>query len=233
MQANQANVGAQNAENPAAPAPPSQAYAQSAVATPADAQLQVTRESGMSGIPMTPQDVCAQRNVSLSGYAGIRRMQMVRFAVDQASVCRMQQITINGSAREAARFRRQILSQGVAEDMISTQRGSASGASVQMTFAGLATSSPQYAALFNPQYAANTSYSPATASDAGQGYAPATAPAAAPTANAATSAPAPDTAASSAATPMDSTAGAPAATTPDTNQTTTGETSTPPPPPRP
>lgn len=147
-------------------------------------EMQLAQEAGMSAVPMTAQDVCAQRTVTLSDHEGMSRAQKVEFAVDRASVCRIQNVVISAPSREAARLQRAIIAQGVAEEAISLQQASASDATVQMTFGGIATSNEQYAQMFNPQYAAANAnrFAPASASDASPGYPPSNAPAADPAA---------------------------------------------------
>src|SRR5262249_52422558 len=94
----------QSAQNPDA-----SAYA----STPADAQpaggmmddMQLARDAGMSAAPMTPQQVCTQRTVTLSDHAGMTRMQKARFAVDRASACKMQNLVIKAPGGEASRLR--------------------------------------------------------------------------------------------------------------------------------
>jgi hypothetical protein len=179
------------AETAAAPAPDTMAAAQPAAGAPSADEQQLAQEAGLSGVPMSAQDVCAQRTVTLSDHEGMTRSQKVENAVDRASVCRVQSVVINAPAREAASLKRTIVAQGVPEEAITTQRATASEANVQMSFNGVATSSAQFSALFNPNYAANAnSYAP-TASDA-PGYIPGSNPAPAPTAPQ-TAAPAPDT----------------------------------------
>jgi hypothetical protein len=163
----------QSAQSPA-PDAADQAFAQPASA-PSEAEMQLARDAGLAGVPMTAQDVCAQRTVTLADHEGMTRTQKVENAVDRASVCRVQAVVINAPTAEANRLKRVIVAQGVPEEAITMQRASASDATVQMSFNGVATSSAQYSALFNPNYAAN-SYGQSTQSDAGAGYAPSSAP---------------------------------------------------------
>lgn len=185
--------------------------------TPSPEMVSLVQDMGLSGVPMTAQDVCAPRNVSLQRSGDMTAAQKVRFAVDYASVCKTQQVVIRAPRAQAARLERLVEQQGVPADMISTETASSSDATVQMTFAGLATSSDQYAALFNPQYAANAGYNAATSSDA-TGYSSSTT---APASTYNAPAPAPST------TPDAASAPAPATSTPyDSSSTTTDTPST-------
>ncbi|HWA01788.1 MAG TPA: hypothetical protein VG841_15885 [Caulobacterales bacterium] len=150
-------------------APPADAYGANPApadnyatnASPSPEMVALVQEMGLSGVPMSAADVCAQRSVSLEPGNSMSRDQKVRFAVDYASVCKTQQVVIRAPRSQQARLQRIVEDHGVPAEMISTETASASDASMQMNFAGLATSSAQYAAIFNPQYAANTSYAPA------------------------------------------------------------------------
>lgn len=141
--------------------------------------LELAQDAGMQAVPMSAGAVCQPRAVDLSGGATHDNRNALEFAVDRASVCELQEIQL--PARGAASFRQALIRRGVDESKI----GDSGANEARMTFAGVATSSAQYAAMFNPvRTAANTtsaapSYAPAPSAAPSSSYAPApsTAPA--------------------------------------------------------
>jgi hypothetical protein len=156
--------------------------------------LELAQDAGMQAVPMSAAAVCQPRSLDLAGGATHDNRNQLEFAVDRASVCELQEIAL--PARGAASFRQALIRQGV--DASKIVEGEGGSTEARMTFAGVATSGGQYAALYNPvRTAANTqNYAPAqspNASDASPSYAPApstTAPNVAP--STAPAAPAPD-----------------------------------------
>ncbi len=126
---------------------------------------QHARDAGMAGLPMTAMDVCAPREVSLTA-SGTRlsrdkEHQLIN-AADRASVCEFQRVVINSPNGRADQARRLLVEHGVDESLIEVQDTDTGGLEVEMHFAGIATSSEQYAQMFNTQQLA--SYQPNTAS---------------------------------------------------------------------
>jgi hypothetical protein len=143
------------------------------VATPASLD-QHARDAGMDALPMTAQDVCAPREVSLTA-SGTRlsrdKQHQLINAADRASVCEFQRVVINSPNGRADQARQLLIDHGVDAGMIEVVDSDTGGLEVDMNFAGIATSSEQYAQLFSTQQLA--SYQPSTAAP---GYAPSTAP---------------------------------------------------------
>jgi hypothetical protein len=143
------------------------------VATPASLEGHA-RDAGMTGMPMTAQAVCAPREVSLTT-SGTRlsrdKQHQLINAADRASVCEFQRVVINSPNGRADQARQLLIDHGVDAGMIEVVDSDAGGIEVQMNFAGIATSSDQYAQLFSTQQLA--SYQPSATT---QGYAPSTTP---------------------------------------------------------
>jgi hypothetical protein len=131
------------------------------------------RDAGMDGLPMTPQEVCAPRELALttSGtrLSNDKRRQLIN-ATDRASVCEIQRVVVRSPSGRADTVRQTLVSHGVDADMIEVQNAGAGGLQVEMNFTGLATSSEQYAQMFSPQQLAG--YQPGAA----QGFAPSATP---------------------------------------------------------
>jgi hypothetical protein len=141
------------------------------VATPASLD-QHARDAGMDAMPMTAQAVCAPREVSLTT-SGTRlsrdKQHQLINAADRASVCEFQRVTINSPNGRADQARQLLIDHGVDAGMIEVLDSDTGGLEVQMNFAGMATSSEQYAQIFSTQQLA--SYQPSTTAP---GYAPTT-----------------------------------------------------------
>ena len=144
------------------------------VATPASLE-EHARDAGMTGMPMTAQAVCSPREVSLTA-SGTRlsrdKQHQLINAADRASVCEFQRVVINSPNGRADQARQLLIDHGVDAGMIEVVDSDTGGIDVQMNFAGIATSSEQYAQLFSTQQLA--SYQPSATT---QGYAPSTTPA--------------------------------------------------------
>ena len=124
-----------------------------ATATPALAVLQsVVPLSGPgSGVPMTAAEVCEPRSVSLTQSSSRLNRDARRHlinAADHASVCEMQRVVIRAPDGRADVARETLLAHGVDDAMITVEQSDA-GLGVEMQFAGVATSSEQYAAMYN------------------------------------------------------------------------------------
>lgn len=113
--------------------------------------LEVAMDAGMDAVPMTAQAVCAPRMVSLETSEYSRTLTAkVENAVDHASVCELQEVVIQGTGGRANAIERTLVARGVDESMIRVEPSAdAEGAGVRMNFAGVATSSEQYAQIFN------------------------------------------------------------------------------------
>lgn len=126
--------------------------------------IEYAQEAGMAGVPMSAAEVCAPRDVSLA--QGTSRLnhetrQQLRFAADRASACDLQQVVIQAPDGRGAAVRETLIAHGVDDSQIQVEQSSELG--VEMTFAGVATSSEQYAAIFNsPQQMAATDPNAAT-----------------------------------------------------------------------
>lgn len=147
------------------------------VATPASLE-QHAQDAGMDHLPMTAQEVCMPRDISLTT-SGTRlsrdKQHQLINATDRASVCEIQRVVINSPNGRADQVRRLMIDHGVDANVIEVQDADTGGLDVQMQFAGLATSNEQYAQMFSTQQLA--SYQPNAAS-AGSAYAPTPAPSA-------------------------------------------------------
>jgi hypothetical protein len=135
---------------------------------------QHARDAGMDAMPMTAQEVCAPRELSLTtGGTRLSRDKQHQLinAADRASVCEFQRVVINSPNGRADQARQLLIDHGVDAGMIEVLDSDTGGLEVQMNFAGIATSSEQYAQLFSTQQLA--SYQPSTTAP---GYAPSTAP---------------------------------------------------------
>lgn len=147
------------------------------VATPASLE-QHARDAGMEALPMTAQAVCMPREVSLTT-SGTRlsrdKQHQLINATDRASVCEIQRVTINSPNGRADQARQLLIDHGVDAGMIEVVDSDTAGLEVEMNFAGVATSSEQYAQIFNTQQLA--SYQPSATT---QSYAPSPAPSTAP-----------------------------------------------------
>jgi hypothetical protein len=111
-------------------------------------------EAGMDGVPMTAADVCAPRDISLGGSRlSHQTRKQLRFAADRASVCDVNQVVISAPGGRGDAVRQVLVEHGFDEADIEVQEASALG--VEMRFAGVTTSSPYYASLFNPQQLAS------------------------------------------------------------------------------
>jgi len=149
--------------------------------------VQYAQEAGLSGVPMSAAEVCAPRSVELGGTRlSHERRNQLEFAADRASACEIQRVTIQAPAGREGALRQTLVERGVDEASIEVEQAEELG--VELTFAGVATSSEQYAAIFNaPQFASNAeattqplSYAPATQPSGYQqtSYTPATSPSA-------------------------------------------------------
>lgn len=141
------------------------------VATEASLE-QHARDAGMDGMPMTAQAVCAPREISLTA-SGSRlnrdRQHQLINAADRASVCEIQRIVIDSPNGRADQARQLLVANGVDASKIEVQETDSGGLQVNMQFAGVATSSAEYAQMFNTQQYA--SYQPSTT---GPSYGPST-----------------------------------------------------------
>jgi hypothetical protein len=151
-----------DASTAAAPTPmPDQYAAQQTTSTDAGNTLmspaslqEAALEAGMDGVPMTAAEVCAPRDISLGGSRlSHQTRKQLRFAADRASVCDVNQVVINAPGGRGDAVRQVLIEHGFDEADIQVQEASALG--VEMRFAGVATSSPYYASLFNPQQLAS------------------------------------------------------------------------------
>jgi hypothetical protein len=118
----------------------------------------------MDSVPMTATEVCQPRSVSLTQSSSRLNRDARRHlinATDYASVCKMQRVVIHSPDGRGAAARETMIANGVDESLIQVEQSSGGGLGVEMTFAGLAASSEEYAAMFNPVQTA--SYAPATA----------------------------------------------------------------------
>jgi len=145
--------------------------------TPASLE-QHARDAGMDRLPMTAQEVCMPREISLTT-SGTRlnrdKQHMLINAADRASTCEIQRVTISSPNGRADQARQLLIDHGVDASMIEVVDSETGGLEVDMNFAGIATSSEMYAQMFSTQQLA--SYQPGATT---QGYAPSTAPAPAP-----------------------------------------------------
>jgi hypothetical protein len=154
---------------------PTETYADSGmganVATPASLE-QHARDAGMDGLPMSPQEVCMQREFTLTNSGTSlprdKEHQLIN-AADRASVCEIQRVVIHSPNGRAEEARRLLVANDVDANLIEVQDSDMPGLHVQMDFAGIATSSEQYAQMFNVQQVA--SYQPSTTAPS---YAPST-----------------------------------------------------------
>lgn len=142
------------------------------------------RDAGMDGMPMTAQEVCMPREISLTT-SGTRlsrdKQHQLINAADRASVCDIQRVVINSPNGRADSARQMLIDHGVDGNLIEVVDSDTGGLEVEMQFSGIATSSDQYAQMFTTQQFAS-----ANTSAMAPGYSPApSAPSAAP-------APAPD-----------------------------------------
>lgn len=137
--------------------------------------LELAQDAGMNAVPMTAAAVCQPRELDLNGGATYSNRNKLEFAVDRASVCELRQIEI--PARGASTFRQTLMNQGVDASKITVADSGVT--EVRMTFAGVATSGGQYAAIFNPMRSAQNNAEANAYAPAGQqqqpytGYAPA------------------------------------------------------------
>ena len=142
------------------------------VATPASLE-EHARDAGMDAMPMTAQAVCMPREISLTT-SGTRlsrdKQHQLINAADRASVCEFQRVVINSPNGRADQARQLLIDHGVDANMIEVVDSDTGGLEVQMNFAGIATSSEQYAQMFSTQQLA--SYQPSTTAP---GYTPSTA----------------------------------------------------------
>ncbi len=126
---------------------------------------QHARDAGMDGLPMNAMDVCAPREVSLTA-SGTRlsrdKQHQLINAADRASVCEFRRVVINSPNGRADQARQLLVEHGVDASLIEVQTADTGGLEVEMHFAGIATSSDQYAQIFNPQQYA--SYQPSSGS---------------------------------------------------------------------
>jgi hypothetical protein len=144
------------------------------VATPASLE-QHARDAGMDGLPMTAQDVCMPREISLtSSGASLSRDKehMLINAADRASVCEIQRVTINSPNGRADEARQLLIDHGVDASMIEVVDSDTAGLEVDMNFAGIATSSEQYAQVFGTQQLASVEPTAAPSPAPGQTYEP-------------------------------------------------------------
>lgn len=161
---------------------------------------EVARDAGMGGLPMSAQEVCAPRDISLTT-SGTRlnrdKQHQLINAADRASVCELQRVVVHSPNGRADQARQILIDHGVDANLIEVQDAESGGLEVDMTFAGVATSSEQYAQMFRtqqfasyqpgataPSYQPGSSYAPSTAAPGtsgapsstapGSGYAPST-----------------------------------------------------------
>jgi len=121
------------------------------------------RDAGMDRLPMTPQEVCAPRDLMLTtgrrtSLSRDKEHQLIN-AADRASVCELQRIVIHSPTGRADEARRLLIDADVDSNLIEVQQADMGGLHVEMSFAGIATSSEYYAQLFSTQQLA--SYQPA------------------------------------------------------------------------
>jgi hypothetical protein len=125
-----------------------------AMSTPIDmaALEEHARDAGMAGVPMSAADVCAPREIELttsgSRLDSAKRRQLIN-AADRASACALQSVVINSPNGSADTARQTLIDHGVDASLIQVNDSDAGGLGVEMNFAGVATSSEQYAAIFN------------------------------------------------------------------------------------
>lgn len=144
---------AQTSPDPYAQTAPD-AYAQT---TPASGpSIDLTDEAlmaGMDSVPMTAAEVCQPRSVSLT-QSGSRlnrdaRRHLIN-AADHASVCEMQRIVVRSPNGRADAAVATLADLGVDSNLIEVEQAADGGLGLEMQFAGVATSSEEYAAMFNP-----------------------------------------------------------------------------------
>ena len=143
---------AQTSPDPSQAAP--DAYAQTAPAV--GPSIDLTDEAvmaGMDSVPMTAAEVCEPRSVSLS-QSGSRlnrdaRRHLIN-AADHASVCEMQRIVVRSPSGRADAAVATLVDLGVDSNLIQVEQATDGGLGLEMQFAGVATSSEEYAAMFNP-----------------------------------------------------------------------------------
>lgn len=151
------------------------------VATPASLERHAL-DAGMDGLPMTPQEVCMTREISLTTRGAAlsrdKEHQLIN-AADRASVCEFQRVVLESPNGRADEARQLLIEHGVDANLIEVRDGDSAGLEVEMIFAGVATSSEQYAQMFNTQQYAG--YQPSAAAQpygvAPSSRAPATTPA--------------------------------------------------------
>ena len=143
---------AQTSPDPSQAAP--DAYAQTAPAI--GTSIDLTDEAvmaGMGSVPMTAAEVCEPRSVSLT-QSGSRlnrdaRRHLIN-AADHASVCEMQRIVVRSPNGRADAAVATLVDLGVDSNLIQVEQATDGGLGLEMQFAGVATSSEEYAAIFNP-----------------------------------------------------------------------------------
>jgi hypothetical protein len=137
------------------------AYAQTTPA--AGPSIDLTDEAvmaGMDSVPMTAAEVCEPRSVSLT-QSGSRlnrdaRRHLIN-AADHASVCEMQRIVVRSPNGRADAAVATLADLGVDRNLIEVEQAADGGLGLEMQFAGVATSSEEYAAMFNPVQTASLS----------------------------------------------------------------------------
>ncbi|HYD87073.1 MAG TPA: hypothetical protein VEA80_06345 [Vitreimonas sp.] len=144
--------------------------------TMSPSMVEHAQEAGMDGVPMTAAEVCAPREISLA--QGTSRLNhaarnQLEFAADRASACETQRVLITAPDGRASAVRETLVDHGFDDTMIEVQRADELG--VELTFAGVATSSAEYAAIFNAPQFASASQTPTTMQQPSS-YAPTAAP---------------------------------------------------------
>lgn len=146
-----------------------QTYGHTSAATyPIDLD-ETARLAGMDAAPMTPADVCSPREVSLAhgtSRLDTRARRQLIVATDHASVCEIQRVVVRSPNGRADAVRQTLIDHGVDESVIEVQTADDGALGVEMRFAGVAASTPEYAAMFNAlasQYASLDSQTSAQA----------------------------------------------------------------------
>jgi hypothetical protein len=118
---------------------------------------ETARLAGMGDTPMTALEVCEPRSLELArGTSRLTRdsRRDLSIAVDHASVCEIQQVVVHSPDGRGEAVRQTLVAHGVENGVIHVQRAADRALRVEMTFAGVATSGPEYAATFDPTRAA-------------------------------------------------------------------------------
>lgn len=108
--------------------------------------------AGMDAVPMSAADVCQTRTVELA--QGTSRLNTssrrhLKIAADHASVCEIERVVVRSPNGRADAVRQTLVEHGVNDGVIEVQTADDGQLGVEMRFAGIAASTPQYAAMYN------------------------------------------------------------------------------------